>query len=231
MSSSAESGSGGPWRSSSSWAKESRPAARSESLSVDETYLLDCVRDGIERAIKRAMRLRCGWGRGCSQGGEAESVNGRQSDPSSVTFSLVKSSQVKPSQVKSSSVCGTHAHVIPETWNYLCASLSPRALTSRSTQWLNATSMTSTTGSGGQGGAHNMCSKAVKRGSRNVPTLRCESGDPGGSKDELYGNRTGPPVHRVHSDVWNPQKPYLSLSFARNRSYMYEHLPCSTRIA
>jgi hypothetical protein len=31
-------------------------------LSVDETYLLDCVRDGIERAIERAMR--------CVAGGE-----------------------------------------------------------------------------------------------------------------------------------------------------------------
>ena len=218
MSSSAESGSGGPWRSSSSWAKESRPAARSESLSVDETYLLDCVRDGIERAIKRAMRLRCGWGRGCSQGGEAESVNGRQSDPSSVTFSLVKSSQVKPSQVKSSSVCGKRGRMSFQRPGiiYPCASLATCAHVS-----LNATSMASTTGSGGQGGAPNMYSKAVE--APNVHTMRCESGDPGGSKRELYGNRTGgcPPVHRVHSDVWNPQKPYFSLSFARNRSYMY----------
>jgi hypothetical protein len=132
-------------------------------LSVDETYLLDCVRDGIERAIERAMRCVAGGAEGAgSQGGEADSVNGRQS-VTQVRLHFL--SQVKPSQVKSSSVCGTHAHVIPETWNYLCASLSPRALTSRSTQWLNATSMTSTTGSGGQGGAPNMCSKAVKRGS------------------------------------------------------------------
>lgn len=178
MSSSAESGSGGPWRSSSSWAKESRPAARSESLSVDETYLLDCVRDGIERAIERAMRLRCGWGRrgSGSQRGEAESVNGRQSNPSSVTFSLVKSSQVRSSQAP----CAGRMRMSFQRPGiiYPCASLATCAHVS-----LNATSMASTTGSGGQGGAPNMCSKAVKRGSElSHQYMRCESGDPEGSK-------------------------------------------------
>lgn len=178
MSSSAESGSGGPWRSSSSWAKESRPAARSESLSVDETYLLDCVRDGIERAIERAMRCVAGGAEGAgSQGGEAESVNGRQSDPSSSS----SSSQAKSSQVRSSQApCAGRMRMSFQRPGifYPCASLATCAHVS-----LNATSMASTTGSGGQGGAPNMCSKAVKRGSElSHQYMRCESGDPEGSK-------------------------------------------------
>jgi hypothetical protein len=132
-------------------------------LSVDETYLLDCVRDGIERAIERAMRCVAGGAEGAgSQGGEAESVNGRQS-VTQVRLHFPKSSQAKSGQVRSSQApCAGRMRMSFQRPGiiYPCASLATCAHVS-----LNATSMASTTGSGGQGGAPNMCSKAVKRGS------------------------------------------------------------------